>query len=218
MRERAFSIIAQALGISCQSSTFLKIAKNPSRSDASGPDIRSTEDAQQLAILFLEEHANHPCSDTCPLEEFNNNWRYRAYDIDTLIDSRIISAIDIARGQMLGMLCEMHEPPDCLFTPAHVFVQIDNELMFAESAGADLRESPWVVNATGVIRPSGIREAVLLCEQVLALPERIYREALLLPPGYRPKMPWSVKQEVSGIRPRAQRFLKWATKLGQFIS
>jgi hypothetical protein len=116
----------------------------------------------------------------------------------------------MARGQMLGMLCEMHEPPDCLFTREHAFVQIDNEQMFSRSAGADLRESPWVIDPDNRRRPAGVREAVLLCKQVLALPDEIYREAALLPASYRPEMIWSVKKEISGIRPRAQRFLVWA--------
>jgi hypothetical protein len=210
LKERVFSIIAQALGISCQSSTFLKIPRTRSRFGSSSPEIRSVEDSWQLAIVFLEEHARRPCGDACLLEEFNRNWRCRPYDIDLLRASRIASAIDIARGQMLGMLCEMHEPPDCLFTREHAFVQIDNELMFSRSAGADLLESPWVVDANRRRRPSGIREAVLLCKQVLALPDEVYREAVPLPAGYRPKMIWNIKKEVSEIRPRAGRFLAWA--------
>lgn len=59
---------------------------------------------------------------------------------------RVKHAIDIARGEMLEMLCEMHEPPGQLFTRDHVFVQIDNELMFSQSAGADLWDSPWVTD------------------------------------------------------------------------
>jgi hypothetical protein len=78
VRERAFSIIAQALGISCQSSTFLKIPRKRSRSSASSPDIRSAEDSYQLAILFLEEHANHYCGHGCALEELDSNWAVSA--------------------------------------------------------------------------------------------------------------------------------------------
>ena len=95
----------------------------------------------------------------------------------------------MTRGQMLGMLCEMHEPPGCLLTRDHGFVQIDNKLMFSRSAGADLCDSPWVTD-DGRITQSGLDEAVCLCEQVLSLPDEVFQEALRLPPDYRPRMIW----------------------------
>ena len=113
---------------------------------------------------------------------------------------------------MLGMLCEMHEPPGRIFTPDHKFVQIDNELMFSKSAGADLCDSPWVIEDSR-IKKAGLELAVRLCEEVLALPDEVFLDADRLPPGYRPKMIWSVREEINQVRPRARRFLEKAERL-----
>jgi len=204
VRERAFSIIAQELGISCQSSTFLKFPRNC-------PPFRSGDasDIHQLAILFLKEHEPRQPCDNCPLEALNRQWQGSPYNVEALRASPIADAIDMARGEMLGMLCEMHEPPGRLFTREHGFVQIDNELMFSCSAGANLWDSPWVTD-DGRIKPCGLNEAVRLCEQVLSLPDEVFQEALRLPPGYRPRMIWSVRREIDAIRPRARTFLETA--------
>jgi len=203
IRERAFSIIAQALDISCQSSTYLKVPQDclPFRT------VRHTSestDVHQLAIWFLDEHEppGQPC-DFCPLEELHE----LKFDVEVLRTLPVAHAIDMARGEMLGMLCEMYEPPGHLFTRDHAFVQIDNELMFSRWAGARLWDSPWVKD-DGRIRPSGLDEAVRLCEQVVSLADEVFQEALRLPKGYRPEMIWSMRREVNAVRPRAQSFLE----------
>jgi len=204
VRERAFSLIAQELGISCQSSTFLKLSSNcpPFVSGA-------TTDCHQLAIQFLDEHDYEEVCENCPLEELRKSWKDKPFDVGILNTSRIRNAIDIARGEMLGMLCEMFEPPGRLFTRDHVFVQIDNELMFACEACANLWDSVWV-REHGKIKPYGLTEAIRLCECILSLRDEIFREAIELPDGYRPKMFWDLRTEIDAIRPKAQAFLQRA--------
>lgn len=210
VRERAFSVIAQALGISCQSSTYLRMPSKPDPWPFSRASHESS-DVCQLAIRFLDEHPHPSHCDSCPLLTLNDQFRSRPYDVDVLRRSPVTNLLDWARGEMLGMLCEMHEPPGRLFTADHSFFQIDNELMFSRSAGADLRDSPWVVGESGQINGAGLNEAILLCEQVLSLPRTVFREALATPEGYNPQMNWSVRREINHIRPRAQDFLMWAS-------
>ena len=214
-RERAFSIIAQALNISCQSSTFLKMPSQLNLWPSASQKIEST-DVCQLAIWLLAEHSHRSLCDNCPLQELNEQFQKRPYDVDLLRTSRVTNLLDWARGEMLGMLCEMHEPPGRLFTADHAFVQIDNELMFARNAGADLRDSPWVIKHDKQINRAGLVEAIRLCEQVLLLPNSVFREANRTPAGYKPRMVWSVRKKIDGIRPRAQDFLKWATSIQNF--
>ena len=57
---------------------------------------------------------------------------------------------------------------------------------------------------------AGLDEAVRLCEEVLSLPDEVFLEAAKLPPGYRPSMHWSVRQEINNIRPRARAFMETA--------
>ena len=206
VRERAFSVIAQALDISCQSSTFLKMppAPNPSQLPRWGIDF---DDIHQLAIQFLDEHSNQERCENCALTMLKNAFELQPYGVDVLRASEIGHAIDVARGQMLGMLCEMHEPPGRLVTVNHAFVQIDNELMFSRSAGAILRDSPWVVDGKNDTRRAGLNEAKRLCEQVLSLSDAVFQEAICIPEEYKPKMIWNVRKEIYSIRPRALNFL-----------
>jgi hypothetical protein len=209
VRERAFSLIAQELGISCQSSTYLKLPAD------SPPFLRGdATDTHQLAILFMDEHSVLEDCENCPLNELKEHWKDKPYDVDILNDSRVGNAIDIARGELLGMLCEMFEPPGRLFTRDHIFVQIDNELMFSKRAGANLWDSPWIEGEHGA-KPSGLTLAIRLCEEVLSLPNDIFEKALELPPNYRPKMTWSLRKEIDAIRPRARRFLREAGALSK---
>ena len=211
VRERAFSVIAQALEISCQSSTFLRM---PSHLESwpFSPAGHESRDEFQLAIWFLDEHLHPSLCDGCPLPTLNDQFQNLPYDVNVLRRSPVSNVLDWARGEMLGMLCEMHEPPGGLFTADHSFVQIDNELMFSQSAGADLRDSPWVVGDSGQMNSAGVNEAIRLCEQVLSLPDTLFREALRIPQGYNPRMEWSVSREIDRIRPRARDFLNWANR------
>ena len=216
VRERAFSVIAQALDISCQSSTFLKML--PQRKSWPVPaQRRETTNVYQLAIWLLDEHPHPSHCDNCPLPQLNTQFARRPYDLDVLRRSRVTRLLDWARGEMLGMLCEMHEPPGRLITASHAFVQIDNELMFSRAAGADLRDSPWVIDDAKRIRPGGLDEAIRLCERVLSLSDDVYQDAIRMPEGYRPRMLWSVRKQVGLVRPRARDFLEWAALNRQHI-
>ena len=211
VRERAFSVIAQSLGLSCQSSTYLSMPSHRDRWPFS-PASHESDDACQLAIRFLDEHPHPSLCDDCPLLTLNDQFANRPFDIDVLARSPITNLLDWARGEMLGMLCEAHEPPGRLFTADHAFVQIDNEQMFSRHAGADLRDSPWVVDESGRVRAAGLKAAIHLCQQVSSLSDAVFRDALRMPVGYRPKMLWSVRREIDHIRPRARNFLRWAAR------
>ena len=203
VRERAFSVIAQSLGLSCQSSAYLRMPSQPEHWPFVPATHESTDDCQ-LAIWFLDEHPPPSRCDNCPLLVLNDQFRKRPYDIELLRMSPIADILDWPRGEMLGMLCEMHELPGRLFTADHSFVQIDNELMFSRHAGADLRDSPWVSGGSGRLNREGLNEAIRLCERVSSLPEAVFREALRMPDGYVPTMLWSVRKEIDCIRPRAR--------------
>lgn len=193
-RERAFAVIAQSLGISCQSSTFVELSSRspPYRSGQCRTDLHS-------AILLLDEHPYSACSLDCPVEALLAEID-KAPVVETLRASSVTSAEDWARGEILGALCDMHEPPGVLFTTDHRFVQIDNELMFSSGAGADLLQLGWL--ATG----AGVDLAVRLCQEVLDLPVIVFEEALSFPRGV--EMVTDLRPELNQIRSRAQTFLE----------
>lgn len=211
VRERAFSVVAQALGLSCQSSAYLKMPSQTERSPFVPATHEWTDDCQ-LAIRFIEEHAYPSLCENCPLLTLYHQFRNRPYDFQVLRASPIANILDWPRGEMLGMLCEMHEPPGQLSTADHSFVQIDNELMFSRHAGADLRDSPWVSHQPDQLNQDGLNEGVRLCELVSSLPDTVFSEALRIPHGYEPTMLWSLREEIDCIRPRAREFLGWAAR------
>ena len=196
-RERAFAIIAQSLGISCQSSTFVELP-------STDPPFRSGRCSSHMhsAILLLDEHPYSACGPDCPIEALRAELD-RAPAVETLRVSSVISAEDWPRGEILGALCDMHEPPGRLFTTDHRFVQIDNELMFSSGAGADLWQLDWL--ETG----AGVDLAVRLCQDVLNLPVVVFEEALNCPPEV--EMVWDLRGELEQMRSRARTFLEQAS-------
>jgi len=195
-RERAFAIVAQSLGISCQSSTFVELPSNspPYRSERCSTQVHS-------AILLLDEHPYRACGPDCPIEALRAEIN-KAPVVETLRASSVFSAEDWARGEMLGSLCDMHELPGVLFTTDHRFVQIDNELMFSPGAGADLWQLDWLTNDTGVDL------ALRLCQEILDLPAIVFEEALNFPPGV--ELDWNLCAELDQMRSRARTFLEQA--------
>lgn len=201
LRERAFSSIAQNLGLSCQSSTFLKLSSD------SEPLRRSPDEApEQLAIWFVPEHAHGFCGQTCPLRWFSEAFDDANDKISALKQSPISNAIDWARGVILGYLCDMHEPPGRLFTPNHEFVQIDNELMFTD-AHADLWECDWLRTSENEWSEAGVEEARHLCQAVAELPDAVIARATDTPPKYEIEMIWDIPRQAGRIRKKARVFL-----------
>ena len=127
-----------------------------------------------------------------------------------LRQSKKTRLLDLADRDVIGTLCESHEPLGRLFIAGHAFVQIDNELMFLHATGTSLRASPWVTEDAKRIRPSGLDEAIRLCKQVLSLTDDVHKATIRMLEGYSPLMPWSVRRQIWIIRPRAQDFLEWA--------
>ena len=127
-REHVFALLAQRLGISCQSSTYLLV-----RSENAEPRLCTRcSEPYQLALWSMDEHSSQPCSWTCPLADI----RGKGIDFATikrLSVSGLASFEDLVRGDVLGYLCGQFEPHGHFFLQNHEYVVIDNECMFAGS-------------------------------------------------------------------------------------
>jgi len=198
-RERAFGIMAQHLGISCQSATFLTLAP-----DSAPLQQTPTAEPIQGAIRFLREHKPGDCGETCPLRDLNAAFEAADDNVAVLRGSSIDHAIDWVRGEMLGYLCDMHEPPGRLFTTAHEFVQVDNELMFTNGS-ADLRECHWLKRESGAWSEAGIDEALRLCAAVANLPESVLARAAEIPDGFPVEIPWDVPELIRRLPAKAMQ-------------
>ena len=201
LRERTFSVIAQNLGISCQSSTFLQL------SSGSEP-LKCIPGAapEQLATWFLSEHVIGSCGDKCPLRASNEAFAAASDKVTSLKQSPILNAVDWVRGEILGYLCDMHEPPGKLVTTEHAFVQIDNEQMFT-NAVADLWQCHWLETNENDWSETGFEEARNLCEAVAELPDAVIAQATDIPPDYAIEMLWDVPRQAGRIRDKAVSFL-----------
>jgi hypothetical protein len=123
--EHTFASLAQLIGISCQSSVFLKIP------DSAPPrlETRGTEPFQ-LALCFLDEHDGDCADPECPITKLRDVDIGSKAGLAAYLNSGIVFANDYVRGEVLGYLCGQWEPPGRLFTKTHEFVQTDNEAMF----------------------------------------------------------------------------------------
>jgi hypothetical protein len=170
-RERVYATLAQALGISCQSSTFVIL-------DPKRVGIRQNIEffeAQQLAIWLMDEHPIKPCSPTCPLSNIYGK-KVSFEDIKRSSKSGVAHIEDIVRGDVLGRLCGQSEPHGHFFNRLHQYVVIDNECTFVTSPS--LRECRWVDEARA--QPLIIQ----VCRGLADIPDENLRSMADIPNGY----------------------------------
>lgn len=195
-RERAFSVIAQEVGISCHSTTFLLL--EPKSPPVAG---RRSASREQAATTYITEHVPGLCFDACPLGGLN-----AACQSDdptaALLKADVRKIADLVRGEMLGFLCNQFEPPGYLYTPDHIFVQIDNSLMFC-SEPADFFKCSWLRTKSGKWSTTGLTLARAMCEAVAALSDDVIEDAGATPPNFRITKPWSVQALIRNLRKRA---------------
>ncbi len=196
LEERAFSVIAQELGISCQSAKFLDVPadSDPWKSLGSGPDPQ----IYPVALSYFEKHGVYFCDD-CPIELLYNNICNYGHDISLLNNSKIKNALDIARGEMLAFLCEVHDGSEKLITTQHMFVQIDNETGFRSGGDNNPFRSPWARETE-----EGRREAEILCEKFADLGSSVIDEALRVPIDFPLDLVERLKRNIAACQERAR--------------
>jgi hypothetical protein len=206
--ERVFSIIAQSIGIRCQSSAYLKVPKNsPPRTNRTAclpPDANC-----HLAIWFFDEHPAERCGDDCSIPSDASMPDEGATYDSMAHDLGYENMMHYVRGQMLACLCNLEEPIEFLLTTDHELILIDNEFMWY--CEQDLRDSPLLLS-NGLIDKSKLQIATKLCEEVIALPDEIFERALRLPYRCKPKEIGGLNGRVLKTKARAQKFLDWANR------
>ena len=170
-REHVFASLAQRLGISCQSSTYLFIL-----SEKAEPRLHTRcSEPYQLAIWLMEEHAPQSCSTTCALSEVIG--KYTDYSaIKRAGVSGIAHFEDLVRGDVLGHLCGQFETHGHFVTCDHEYVVIDNELMFAETPG--LNGCHWHDNDAARLLITEV------CQDLFSVGDRELQEIATIPNGF----------------------------------
>lgn len=178
-RERVFGALAQRLGLSCQTSVYLILPKDC-------PPMQEAQSAEryQLALWLLQEHKPGPCSKECPKEQLYKNLNDPALDrASVLLTSKVLYAIDMAKCNIMVYLCGANEPSGELFTQAHEFVQIDNELMFLTHP-CDIWQCEWLKSPDGGISEKGLQIATDLCPIFAEVTDSEIESICDVPPGY----------------------------------
>ena len=163
-REIVFARLAQAMNWSCQSSIFIEL------DDESAALIGAENERFHAAHFFLEEHGAGSCGGQCP----PNPWMPKARQVEEVRKISMPNLIDWPKAELAAYLFGGLEPPDKLFTVAHEFVIIDNELMFAQGPKS-FEESEWWNT------PGGKNLAFQICKELCLLPEECLRYALDAP-------------------------------------
>lgn len=200
-REHSFARLAQHLGVSCQSSVYLRLS-------AGADPLRGDDDTEefQLALSLLPEHGTEVCSADCPFpivqEVFD---RLPDEPIQALQTPGIEHLMDWARMCMLAELCGANEPSDRLITPDHTFVLIDNEQMFSTGPG-NIWNCDWLF--AGDSRSElGVKVATDLCDQFVRIKDEELRSFATLPKGYEVHDPRPIAEILVAAKMAAANFL-----------
>jgi len=121
MRERVFDLIAQGLGLSCQSCIFITLPK-----EAEPLRYATHAEVYQGAITYIPPHDSRPCSKTCALEPWVGSGHDASF-VRFLAEGRIKNATDLLVGNVLGYLFGASERLEFVISTEHRLFLVDNE-------------------------------------------------------------------------------------------
>ncbi|MEM5507187.1 hypothetical protein WNY81_20325 [Shewanella frigidimarina] len=172
-REIVFAHIAQSMGISCQSSTYMVLdSESATLLDGQAGDVHS-------AHWFIEEHSIEPCSDSCPYHQL------MVTPICTIEDLYLINIpniLDWPKSEFLAYILGANEISDRLFTKNHELVIIDSEQMFSTNHH-DFNTLKWWFNHDKTPSSTGKNMVKEICAKFASLDITDIKKALTVPAG-----------------------------------
>jgi hypothetical protein len=206
VHEHVYAAFAQSLGICTQSSVFLIL-------DESSLPLQGQWHPDKIpynvGLWKFDEHGHDPCGPSCP---YNNT----KAAINEWPEWGLKNPWDKIEARFLGYLCGMSEPTQDLITTDHLWVQIDNELIFGcwafkrgKAHDSVLRE----VVRDGWLKIDGARNRLkILCERISDVSDLEIERIVAIPSEYR-----SLTRAA-----RLKRYLRQtrrtATKIGRVFS
>ena len=182
-RELVFARLAQRIGWSCQTSTFIELGDEAVRV-FDKPEIERFH----AAHWFMPEHPATACSTSCPMTLLINPSIPSINELETFPISNIL---DWAKSDFAALLFGAHEPSGCFVTQAHEFVIIDSELMF-HSGPQPLKWSSWWNKSDGTPSIRGRHLALEVCHQIAAFTESELDAFLRIPEPVEFEHLWSI--------------------------
>ncbi|MDO8414637.1 MAG: hypothetical protein Q7S87_00345 [Agitococcus sp.] len=202
-REIVFARIAQELGWSIQSSSFICL-------DSRSAKMLGRAESEVHAVhWYMKEHQAMPCSLGCPLVPLRNGIPTNRF-IEKLSSSQIGNIRDLLRCEIAIYIFGALEPCGYFYTPEHDFVIIDSELVFS-SGPRPINESPLLKNSDGTISDESVILALEVCAQVSALSEDMVSRIIAIPNEIHIDENWSISDIVRKGIESAKDYLRSQT-------
>ncbi len=181
-REIVFARIAQKMGWSCQSSTFIQLDIE------SAKELGSHDSRIHAAHWFMEEHQPQPCSIDCAIHDLIDR---HAHSINELHDVEVTHILDWPKSEFAACLFGANEPPGKLITVNHEFVIIDSEQMFSTEP-CPLDGTVWWNLPDGSPSPAGRALALEVCRELNGLTSSDIEDALSIPASITVQQRWPI--------------------------
>lgn len=192
-REIVFARLAQRMGWSCQSSSFLRL----DMISAKRLSVPATE--VQAVHWFMDEHIFSPCSLECSVG--------RTIEIlDDLYNSGIKHHLDLAKSDIAACLFGANEPSGRFISTAHDFVIIDSEQMFS-TGPCELDGTAWWKHQDGSQSPAGQALALEVCLSLCAISTEDLYNALSIPKTISIQERWPIRPKLLASKEFAIQFL-----------
>jgi hypothetical protein len=183
-REIVFAKISQSMGLSCQSSTYIKLdSQSAKQIGGKAGDIHSVH-------WFLKEHAPEPCGIECPYHQLNEA---TIFEIKDLYPIPISNILDWPSSDFLAYLLGANEISDYLITEDHEFVTIDSEQMFSTNYHC-FSTLNWFLNTERIPSSEGISFAKELCLRFVSLSVKDIQRALVIPDNIQIEKRWDIEE------------------------
>ena len=195
-REIAFARLAQRMGWSCQSSSFLHLDRQ------SAKELGVSTSEAHAAHWFMNEHAQSACSPECQFSFLLNR---SVETVDDLCGSEIEHLLDWPKSDFAACLFGANEPPGRLITIDHELVIIDSEQMFA-TGPCTLDGTAWWNRPDGSPSPTGRTLALEVCRNLCGLSAADVEDALTVPKGVSVHKKWPIAPKLKMSRKFAAEF------------
>jgi hypothetical protein len=193
-REITFARLAQEIGWSCQSSTYIRLDA------ASAAAVGAVAGQVHAAHWYLDEHASRPCSTSCPMRPLAD---LEVRSIEDLEGIDITHLIDWPKSEFAAYIFGANEPSSRLFTSQHELVIIDNEQMFC-TGPCSFESAHWLRGLTGAAYLKGLTIAAEACTDVASITTAKLTQALAVPRGIKIDRRWP-------IAPKIKQSIKFAS-------
>jgi hypothetical protein len=185
-REIVFAKLAQAIGWSCQSSTYIRLDA------ASAETLGVTDGEVHAAHWYMDEHVATPCSPSCALRPL---FGLEVRSVADLEGIEIAHLLDWPKSEFAAHIFGANDGIDRFITSQHEFVMIDNEQMFS-TGPCSFDSVSWLRDHSDEAYRKGLAVAIETCVDVASITPAQLTEALAVPRGVKIDRSWPIASKI----------------------